>query len=140
MELVLVLVLEELDDEERQSEHHGAKEVPDRSLLRSGLRRADGHGHRETAADEHYRVEAAEPDVELEAAFRPGMRVPDAINQVCRQEPAEEHDFGDEKEPHSEGGGLELLLHRLEVVLVRRMMRVAAAVRVGVSGNPVRQL
>ena len=51
----------------------------------------------------------------LLAATR-GWIVPVAIDQVCAEHAPEEHDFGEQKEPHAEGGRLPLLLHRLEVV------------------------
>ena len=106
----------------------------------SGLCRADGHCHRQAAGDQDDRVEAAEPDVELEAAFGPRVRVPHSINQIRREEAAEEHHLGDKEDPHPEGRRLELLLHRIELVLVRRMMGVRVPMLVGVCGDPVRQL
>ena len=47
-----------------------------------------------------------------------------AINHVGHEQAAEEHDLGDEEYPHAERGRLVLLLHRLEVMLLRRVMRV----------------
>ena len=50
----------------------------------------------------------------------------------------EEHDFGDEKHPHTERGGFVLLIQRLKMVLQRRI--VCVPVQIGVCGKPVRQL
>ena len=72
--------------------------------------------------------------------IRPRVRVPHAVEQVGHQQAAEEHHFGGEEDPHAEGRCLGLLLHRLEMMLVRRMMDVHVPVRVGVCGHGVRQL
>ena len=112
----------------------------DRRLLRAGLRRPHRQRHRQAAADQDDGVDAAEQDVELEAAFGPRLRIPHAIEQVGHEQAAEEHDLGDEEDPHAERGRFVLLLQRLEVVLQRRMMRVHVPVRIGVRGDPVRQL
>src|SRR5205085_9471325 len=39
---------------------------------------------------------------------------------VGREQPAEEHDLGDEEDPHAERARLALLLHVIEVMLERR--------------------
>ena len=59
----------------------------------------------------------AQPDVHLLAAFDEGLIVGGAIHQVGAEQPAEEHDFGQQEHPHAEGGGFLLLLHVGEVVL-----------------------
>ena len=82
-------------------------------------------------------LNAAEADVELEAAFRPRLRVPDAVQQVGHEQAAEEHDLGDEEDPHAQRGRFLLLLQRLEVVLQRRMMacRAEAVAEAGACGS-----
>ena len=47
-----------------------------------------------------------------------GVVVPVAVQQVRKEQPAEEHDFGEQEEPHAEAARLALLLHRLEVMTV----------------------
>src|ERR1700758_4525030 len=42
--------------------------------------------------------------------------VPVAVNQVGAEQPTEEHDLGQQEEPHAERGGLLLLLQIREVV------------------------
>jgi hypothetical protein len=46
--------------------------------------------------------------------------VPVAVEQVGEEHAAEEHDFGQQEEPHAEAAGLALLLFRLEVMTVLR--------------------
>ena len=72
------------------------------------------------------------------AALGPGLWVPNAIDQVRHEKATEEHDFGDEKHPHTERGGFVLLIQRLKMVLQRRI--VCVPVQIGVCGKPVRQL
>ena len=107
--------------------------------LQTGLRRADRHCHRQAAADQYRRVEGSEYDVELETRFGPCLRVPDAVQHVGEEQPAEEEHFRDEEQPHPECGGLVLLVQRVEVVLKIRVMGGVRPV-IGVRGNCVRQL
>lgn len=48
----------------------------------------------------------------------------DPVNDVRTEQPAEEQDFRDEKEPNSQLARVELLLHRLEVVSLERRVTV----------------
>ncbi len=48
-----------------------------------------------------------------------GFREFRAIECVSEEHSAKEHDLGNEKDPHSECGGLSLLLHVLKVMLER---------------------
>ena len=50
-------------------------------------------------------------------------RILRAIKRVGKKHPAEEHDFGDQENPHAQRARLALLLHILEVVLQRRVAR-----------------
>ena len=62
-------------------------------------------------------------DVQLVRRRDEGRVVPVAIDQVGGEEAAEEHDFGEQEEPHGEVGGVDLLAHGFEVVaLVGRML------------------
>ena len=75
---------------------------------------------------------AAEREVQLVAAFGPRLRIPDAVEHVGQEQAAEEHDFGDEEQPHAERGGFVLLPQRIEVVLqVRMVMGVRAVIAMG---------
>ncbi len=70
--------------------------------------------------DQDCRVHRAERDAQLVRRRDEGIVVPVAIEQVGKEQPAEEHDFGQQEEPHAEGSGLALLLLRLEVMTVLR--------------------
>ena len=68
-------------------------------------------------------VRRAPADVQLVRGLDEGRIVPVAHDQVGGEEPAEEHDFGEQEEPHGEVGGVELLVDGLEVVaLIGRML------------------
>ena len=51
------------------------------------------------------------------------------------EQPAEQQDFGNDEQPHTQLGGIELLLHRGEVMLMVRVVRMFAvpAVRMNVG-------
>ena len=123
-----------------EAERHRQQNPDDCRPLLAGLRGANGERHRQTAADEHGGVERAEHDVELAAGFGPRHRIPDAVQHVGEEEPAEEQHFGDEEQPHPQRGRLVLLLQRVEVVLEIVVMGSVRAVRTGVRGDCVRQL
>jgi hypothetical protein len=72
----------------------------DERLAGTHLRGVDGQRHRETAADQHGRVDAAHGNVELVARRDEGGGVQAAINDVSREHPTEKHDFGDQEQPH----------------------------------------
>jgi hypothetical protein len=126
IELELLLVLEELDDEECQTERHRQEQPTNSRPLRPGLGGANRQRHRQAAADEYDGVEAAQVDVELLAPFGPRGRIPDAIERVGEQQATEEHDLGDEEQPHPERRCLVLLIQILEMMLERRVMMVVA--------------
>ena len=48
-----------------------------------------------------------------------GLVIRGPVHQVRGEQPAEEHDFGQQEHPHAEGGSLPLLLHVGEVMLQR---------------------
>ena len=103
-----------------------------------GLRASHRHRHRQRAADQHGGVEAAPEQVERSARFRERVEVPDAVDHVGHEQPAEEQDFGEQEHPHPEDGSLLLLRHRVEVMLQRRMVR-AWACRASAVRDRVRQ-
>ena len=144
-----MVILETLDHQKGQPERDRQQQPSHGRLLLTGLRGPHPERHRQAAADQDDRVETAEHDVELETAFRPGLRVPHAIQQIRHQQAAEEHHLGDKEDPHAERGRLVLLIQRLKVMLERRVMRVRVAcraeaggggVRIGVCRDTVRQL
>ena len=112
--LELLGVLEILDDKERRAEQDRENQVDDLADPRSRLRRADREHHRERAADQDGRVEAAHAHIQMVAGRRPRIRVPVAVQDVGHEQAAEEHDFGDQKHPHPQRGRFELLVHAVE--------------------------
>ena len=108
------------------------KQPDHRGPAQAGLRAADRQRHRQAAADQHDGVDRAQREVQLVAALGPRLRVPDAIQHVGQEEAAEEHDLGDQEQPHAERGSLVLLPQRVEVMLERRMVvRVRPVIAVG---------
>ena len=93
----------------RIEEHH-------QRLALSGLRAANRHGHGEAAGQQDHGVGGAQANVERAAARLKRGRIERAINRIGREQPAEEHDFGDQEHPDSERVGLVLLLEVLELM------------------------
>src|ERR1700688_1842779 len=71
--------------------------------------------------------------------------VPVSVEQIGEEETAEEHDFGQEEQPHAEASRLALLSFRLEVMAVLRQRNVrvvpwdSSLVRVRMCGHRVIQ-
>ena len=82
-----------------------------------GFRAVNRQSHGEAAANQHRRVDAAKPDVQVIARRRKRLQVPVSVNEVARKHTAEKHDLGCEKHPHAEPRGLVLLLDIVEVML-----------------------
>ena len=61
-------------------------------------------------------VGGAPANLQLVRGLDEGWVVPVAIDQVGGKEPAEEHDFGQQEEPHGEVGGIALLRVGFEVM------------------------
>ena len=83
------------------------------SLLSFGLgmsRGVDAEGHQETAAQENERVHAAHDDVHVAAGFFKRVGVKVEVDEERSQDAAEEHGFGDEKDPHPENGRVSSVL------------------------------
>ena len=91
---------------------------------RAGLRRAHAERHRQRADDQDDGVQRAPEDVQVVAGLLECRRRGAAVDQVRHEQPAEEHDLGDEEHPHAERRRLGLLLHVVEVVLQLRVVRV----------------
>src|ERR1700683_5563011 len=83
----------------------------------------DGQRHSQAASDKHSIIQSAESNFELMAADLESGQVKRAVNDVSGEEPAEEHDFGEKKDPHDKGVCLALLLHVFELMRKARRMR-----------------
>ncbi len=133
MVLELLGVLEVLDDQEDEAKQHRQNQPDDGRALSSGLRRAHRQRHGQAAADQDDSIDGAERQIQLIAALGPRLWIPDAIEHVGEEQPAEEQHLGDEEDPHPERGRLMLLLQRVEVMLEIRMVvcvhRVSAVAR-----------
>ncbi len=84
------------------------------------LGRPDAQRHEEAGGDQDRRIGCAQRNAQLVRRRDEGVVVPVAVEQVGEEQAAEEHDFGQQEEPHAEGSGLALLLLRLEVMTVLR--------------------
>ena len=98
----------------------------------------NGERHRQAAADEHRGVEGPERDVELVAGRRERVGIPEAVDRVDGEQPAEEQDFGEQEHPHPERRRFLLLVEVVEVVGERRMMRRVRASCVRQRASPRR--
>src|ERR1700733_4802417 len=78
--------------------------------------------HSQAADDENQSVGRAKRRVHEVAGGGEGLRVHAAINRIGAKHTAEEHDFRQQEHPHSEGGGIELLVHVIEVMTQMRRM------------------
>ena len=115
----VLVILDSFDAKEPEAEHDGDQQQNDHQLRLGHLGGANPQRHGQRAANQDRGVGCAEPDVHLLAALDEGLIVGGAIHQVRTEQPAEEHDFGQQEHPHAEGGGFLLLLHVSEVVLQR---------------------
>ena len=85
--------------------------------------------------NQHRRIGSAETDAQRIAAGHKGVVIPVAIEQVGHEQAAEEHDFGQQEEPHAEAGGFPLLVHRDEMVAQVSGMLLVPFVGFRVSGG-----
>src|SRR3974390_477899 len=124
----LLFVLDALDTEKSDAEKHGEDKHCQEQRAARCLRRPYGENDSQAAADQNGRVGSAESSVDRLAGGGKIAEVPSAINQIGAEEAAEEHDFGSEKDPHAEVGGILLLLRGGKVVQERRVMAVSFTV------------
>src|SRR5882762_6686115 len=92
----------------------GDQENTDQFLL-PDLRGPDGHGHGQTAHNQHNGVAGAQHDVKGIAANAKSGAECMAVYGVGQKEAAEEQDFGDQEDPHAERSGFLLLLEGLKL-------------------------
>ncbi len=117
----------EFQEQEDRAQDHGQNQIHHLlGFLLARLRRVNRQRHRQAAADQHRGVDGAEFHVEQAAADFERGQVQRAINDVSGEQPAEEHDFGDQENPHAQAAGFALLLHVLELMFEPRRMRARA--------------
>ena len=112
----LLLVLDGLDAKEGEAEDEGDDETQNERALLAHLGGPDAHGHGEAGSDEDGGVGCAPEDIQLVRCLDEGRVVPVAIDEVGGEQAAEEHDFGEQEEPHGEVGGVTLLRIGFEMV------------------------
>ena len=120
---ILVVILDRLYAEERRAQNHCQDQTKNRALSFSDLRRVNSHRHGKAADDQYAGIDRAEPDVQVIAGGRERYRILIAIERVSEEHPTKKHDLGHEKHPHAERPRFTLLLHVLEMVLQRCVVR-----------------
>src|ERR1035437_9428926 len=115
--LPVIVILNALDSEEGPTQHQGSDEESDDQLAAAHLRRVHRHGHGQRREDQHHGVDRTELDVHALAAVDPRLVVREPVDQVRTEHATEEHDFGDEENPHAECGGFPLLFHVAKMML-----------------------
>ena len=118
--LPLFVVFDRLDAKERQAEDVGQHQHQHQQLALAHLSRPHANRHAETRGNEDDRVGRPERDAELVRSRHERVVVPVAVQQVREEHAAEEHDFGQEEQPHAEASRLALLFLRLEMMTVLR--------------------
>jgi hypothetical protein len=117
-----LFVFDALDAEEGEAEKHGQDEAANHQGAPSGLSAPNGEHHGQAAADEDRRVRGAKAGLNRGAGGSEISKVQAAVNQIGAEQSAEEHDFGSQEDPHTEAGGIALLLRFGEVVQQFGMM------------------
>src|ERR1700751_617007 len=112
----LLLVLDSFDSQECQAKNDRQNEIDDNRLLLSHLRAANGHRNGQAGTDQNRRVDGSEPEIDAGAGSREISEVPVAIHEIGAEHAAEEHDFGDQDQPHAKARGVFLLLSSGEVM------------------------
>ena len=114
--LPVLVVFEALDHQECGAEDHGEDQHPLQGFLLAQMRGANRQRHGQAADDQHRGIRRAERRVHEVAGGGERIRVHAAVDRVGAKHPAEEHDFGQQEHPHSEGGRIKLLAHVIEVM------------------------
>src|ERR1700728_450189 len=115
-------ILDALDAQECEPEEHRDHEAADQQPATSRLRSPNRKNNRQTTADEDSGVCGAKRSIDRLAGGAEISEIPPAINQIGAEQTAEEHDFSAQENPHSETGGIALLLRIGEVMQQLRMM------------------
>ena len=114
--VVLFLVLDGLDAKEGEAQDERDHQAQHQRALLFHLGGPHAHGHGEAGSDEDGGVRGAPEDIELVRCLDERRIVPVAVDEVGGKEAAEEHDFGEQEEPHGEVGGVTLLRVGFEVM------------------------
>ena len=111
-----VFIFFALNAQEHHAEEHGDDEAANQKRAARDLRGPYGEDYGQAAADQHSGVGGAERGVDGFAGGAEVAEIPATINQIGAEQSAEEHNFGAQKYPHPETGGVALLLRFGEVV------------------------
>ncbi len=94
--------LDGLNPQESQSQHQGKSQVDHLGLPFTDLRGADCENYGQTAADQHRGVDRPQRDIERTACSGEFRVIPEAVDEIGAEHPAEEHDLGRQKQPHAQ--------------------------------------
>src|SRR5688500_8397747 len=115
----MLLVLDSLDHQERGAQQHGQDEHDDQKLAVVGLSEEHTQRHRQTADDQHDRVDGAESDVLMMAGSGKCLVIAPPIEPVSQEQSAEKENLGGQENPHSECGRLLLLTKVIKMMRQR---------------------
>ena len=125
-------VLEILDDHEAAGKAPSEQEVADEDFLFVTVPvvtcRPNRHHHSEGTDQQEAGVECAHLPVEVMMAGDKGCRVPGLHDSEANEQAPEEQDLRCQKQPHANFGGVELLLHRRKVMLMKGIVLVGMLV------------
>src|SRR5579863_4920555 len=124
-----LVVFHRFDAQENPAKDHRGDQKQDEGATIPGLSGPHRERHGETAAEQDDSIRGAQPNIQNVAAALKRGEIEPAINGVGGKQPAEEHDFGDQENPDSQGVGVLLLLQILKLVRQSGVLRV----RFGVS-------
>src|SRR5689334_2846269 len=100
------VIFSELYAEENQPDHDGQGQEESKPASFANLGTMYSHGHRKAAADKHGSVDCAQYKLHVGAAVIESNRMAHAVDGKGCKQPSEEHDFGDEEDPHTDGRSL----------------------------------
>src|SRR6266849_2048910 len=115
MVVELLLVFDRFDAEKDSSETKCSDQENTNQFLFTDLRGPHGHGHGQTAHNQHDGVAGTELDIQRVAADAEGGAERAAVDGVGEEHAAEEQDFSDQENPHAERGSVLLLLKGLKL-------------------------
>ena len=133
VQVPFVAVLDRFDAQEHRGTDHRDQNQLAGEFVLSQLSSANGPRHRQTAEQQHDRVETTEDLVEEPRGIHENFRVVVPVQGVSHKQTAEEQDFGDQENPNTEFSGIKLLFRRIEVVRDELTMIVMIIVMVVVA-------
>src|SRR5580692_10362001 len=122
MHLELFVPFEGLDAEERHAQEQGPNQPENDAAALAELRGPHRHHHGEAAAQKHNGVGRADVDIEAATGDREDIGILGAVYAVRQKHAAEEHDFGDEEDPHAERRSVPLLRGGIELLAERKRL------------------